>query len=82
MSHIPWGENAQADALSQLATVADSTLSQTYIEHLETPKILKATKIHLVEHVPSWMDRFTKYLTDGVVPDNPPEGRQFKWNAS
>ena len=58
--------------------MADSTLGQTYIEHLETPNTLEATEIHQVEHVLSWMDRFTKYLTDNVVLDNSPEGRRFK----
>ena len=28
------------------------------------------------------MDRFTKYLIDGVVLDSPLEGRRFKWKAS
>ena len=27
------------------------------------------------------MDRFIEYLTDGVVPNSPPEGRRFKWKA-
>ena len=79
--HIPRAKNARADALSRLATVADSALDRTYLEHLEIPSILETIEIHQVEHVPSCMDHFTKYLTDDIILENPSEGCRFKWKA-
>ena len=46
------------------------------------PSICEAAKVHQIEHILSWMDRFIKYLIDGVIPDNPFEGCRFKWKVS
>lgn len=43
--HIPWWENARADTLSRLATLANNTLDQTYVEFLETPSIKETEEV-------------------------------------
>lgn len=78
--HISWHENVRAHILFWLETLMDDTLDRTYIEYLETPSIEKA-EIQQVDHEPSWMDRFIRYLTNGTILDNPPEGKKFKWMA-
>ena len=52
------------------------------MEHLAAPSIQEAEDVHQVDLTPSWMDRFVRYLTDGTMPDNPPEGQRFRWKAS
>ena len=82
ITHIPWAENARADALSRLATVGDEGLDRIFVEYLAAPSIQEADDVHQVDLTPSWMDRFVRYLTDGTMPDNPSEGRRFRWKAS
>lgn len=45
ISHITWCKNARADTLPQLATLADNSLGQTYIEHQEAPNIDEAKEV-------------------------------------
>lgn len=68
--HIPRVENAQADALSQLATTGYEKLRRTFVEHLNMPSIDQANKIQQVIHELSWMDAYVNYLIDGSLPSN------------
>ena len=52
------------------------------MEHLAASIIQEAEDVHQVDLTPSRMDHFVRYLTDGTMSDNPPEGRWFKWRAS
>ena len=78
IAHVPRTENARADALSRLATAGDEGLDRIFMEYLVAPSIQEADDVHQVDLTPSWMDRFVKYLIDGTMPDNPPEGRWFR----
>lgn len=46
-------ENVWADTLSWLATLAENSLGQTYIEYLEVPNINEAEKFNKSSHEPS-----------------------------
>ena len=52
------------------------------MEHLAALSIQEAEDVHQVDLTPSWMDRFVKFLTDGTMSNNPPEGQRFRWKAS
>lgn len=45
ISYIPRQENAQVEALSRLATSANNSIGQAYIEYLEVPNIDKVEKV-------------------------------------
>lgn len=81
LSH-PSTKNARADTLARLAMTTDSSLGQVYIEYLEAQSIEETEKVHQVNHKPSWMDHFVKYLINIIIPDNPPKSKWFKWKAS
>ncbi|XP_073101239.1 uncharacterized protein [Elaeis guineensis] len=80
--HIHRIENAQADALSKLATTAYSSLGRTFVKYLEQSSIDKNEKVLQLAAEPSWMDPIIRYLSDGVLPEDPVEAKRTRWAAS
>jgi len=78
ISHIPHGENARADALSSFVTLPDSSLGCTHIEYLETPSYEAPREVQQVTPKPSWMDRYIRYITDGILPEDRAEAGLVK----
>ena len=78
ISHIPRAENAQADALSRLATSCLDTLGRTYIKHLETPSVMEDSMIKQLTREPSWMDPLVLYLIDGSLPNDDNEAHSIR----
>lgn len=81
ISHIPQAGNAQVDTLSWLTTSTINSLNQTYVEHLETPRIDRSIEVYQVEHQSSWMDPIIKYLTNEVLSSDRIEAKRVKWIA-
>lgn len=82
ISYIPQCKNARADSLSRLMILAGNSLDRTYIKYLVTLSIREIEKVQQVDHEPSWMDPFIRYLIEGTILDNPPKGKKFKWKVS
>ena len=56
IAHIPRLENAQANALSNFATLGYDRLGKSYIKHLEKPSMDNVEKILPVDQELSWID--------------------------
>ncbi|XP_073107344.1 uncharacterized protein [Elaeis guineensis] len=82
ISHIPRAENAQADALSRLATSDYGALGRTFVESLERPSIDEVEKVLQLMAELSWMDPIAQYLTDRSTPEDSTEARRLRWTAS
>lgn len=80
--HIPQDENARADILSMLMTLADNSLGWTYVEYLEALGNNNIEKVQQVIHELSWMDLVIKYITDSILPNDRKEARLLKWRVS
>ncbi|XP_073103852.1 uncharacterized protein [Elaeis guineensis] len=73
--HISRTENALADAFFRLAMTAYSSLGRTFMKCLEQPNIDKNEKVLQLTAEPSWMDPIVRYLSDGVLPEDPVEAK-------
>ena len=80
--HIFRSENAWADILSQLATIAFNSLGRTFVECLKQSSIDKVEKILQLTIKPNWMDSIVQYLTDGILLVDSSEAKRLRWMAS
>ena len=73
--YIPKIENARADVLFILVTIAYSSLGRTFMKCLEQSSIDKIEKVLQLIVEPSWMDPIIRYLSDGVLLEDPVEAK-------
>ncbi|XP_073104433.1 uncharacterized protein [Elaeis guineensis] len=80
--HIPRTENARTDILFELTTIAYSSLGRTFVECLEQSSIDKIEKVLQLTAEPSWMELIIRYLSDGVLSEDPAKAKRTRWIAS
>ncbi|XP_024030058.1 uncharacterized protein LOC112094132 [Morus notabilis] len=80
---IPRAKNANADALSKLASSKDSdALGVVPIEELERPTIEEVAKALIVQTGENWMTPLIQYLMDAQLPNNRDEARWIRYRAA
>ncbi|XP_021771681.1 uncharacterized protein LOC110735803 [Chenopodium quinoa] len=68
---IPRGQNAQADALSKLASSTLTELNRfVYVEVRRNRSIDQEIEVQCVEAEPSWMDSILAYKLQGTLPED------------
>ena len=74
ISQIPRSQNAEADALAQLASIKDAgQLKIVIVETLDSPSIQTIKGLQTVNCTTtrdSWMAPVIQYLKDGVLPED------------
>ena len=46
-----------------------------FVEHLEIPSIEAAEEVLPVDPEPAWVEAYSRYLRDGILPDDPAQAR-------
>ncbi|GAV71084.1 RVT_3 domain-containing protein [Cephalotus follicularis] len=76
---VPRAENTRADQLSKLATIEELEKNQTVlVDYLDRPTISEADVMNIdVPQEPNWMTPFINWLRNGILPEDPVEGRKL-----
>ena len=80
--HIAREDNAQADALSKLASSAQVISSRSVlVEELTQTSTSEVEQVEVVEEGDTWMTPYILWLTHNIAPSDPHEARRFKYQA-